>query len=1095
MWGNAEEAATLSADHPLTSSILRTTSALHTPLSSPQWQELLHQYELLVHIEKDTDEIIYTACANTVAHAPSSSNLAALTLHTSRMLQDLHSTLNNTDKKKSEVSSKIVLVGKARATCGALNWLRILSHALISAASTKDEDYIVEAFTYTPRSTSTTTTAPPTPSSTSSNRTNKSTKSSKKYKPKQRNAALELIHALLSFLSTIGANNTFSKHLEIAEIYDASILSMSLLLVLLSTQLYSPMKSSYQCQKEETKVDEKHQHQNHFLNLIMKESFLRRNQHLKFRNDDASTSLHASAIQGFTSSSSTSPITPPENYATSILSSTLTLLLSRPKPPSRSLIAYKSTLTTSIIHEIAKTKHFVLSKDGMYECHDIVLSTKPQLMEKDHRRGLLKKTPSQHIVTPSTESTSSPTTTQSSSLDVLGGDGQPLAPPSSTSLSTTSNLIITSSFMKSATQNVLHLSSTILFLPIRLMFLALNIWSRGSSFSSRQHRSFSLATNSDDTKSNSYEQMKITKLQSSSKDNKQYTNDVLYITDSPLADLGCALFLLLTNNCRYSFFEGEEEIQNPFRQELERLNDNRWEGRVTAPISTSGTAPFLLEEESTSTTPACQKLLSINFEYLFESFGKTLHTELSSLVLYTLLQSSPIFAASVAVRSDLDTLVLPLLRTLYFSSAVLPPSQQQQQQLSKHHHHPFRTSSQIYLLLILLLLFTQDPSFGPDSFRRIILPSIPWYKERSLKSISLGSILILSCLRSLSYNLNRGEGDAFWLSNVCAVLLNISPHVEGLHEYACMRLVSVSVGCMKRFRSLIVRERGVGGGVGGEYIVPEEGDLSSLVGMYGETCRTLLQLLKHAVRPKVVETNIHLVYALAYYQTDFYNAIAAFDDFMLEDDDGFVGVGSSNGGGLDGVQASPFQPTEIGILPLIISKADSIIRKDHQTRTATEAMEILKQSVHELKNIRVSSQTTMSLSSSGVVMVEPLDSTSAATRDRSNSIDSLSSTCGSEAGDFAFTYEEEVDPEVFFIPYVWDVIVCVATSSCLAGVAEWEKDQICVFSLLEGGDKEEDDELVENAKEEGYNVENNGNEGASTSSTSGTYGANGLDVV
>jgi len=63
--------------------------------------------------------------------------------------------------------------------------------------------------------------------------------------------------------------------------------------------------------------------------------------------------------------------------------------------------------------------------------------------------------------------------------------------------------------------------------------------------------------------------------------------------------------------------------------------------------------------------------LTINFEELFHSFGGILHNEVGSLVLYTLLQSSPIFAKSLAVRSgnDLENLVLPLLRTLYVSSS------------------------------------------------------------------------------------------------------------------------------------------------------------------------------------------------------------------------------------------------------------------------------------------------------------------------------------------------------------------------------------------------------------------------------------------
>jgi hypothetical protein len=50
-----------------------------------------------------------------------------------------------------------------------------------------------------------------------------------------------------------------------------------------------------------------------------------------------------------------------------------------------------------------------------------------------------------------------------------------------------------------------------------------------------------------------------------------------------------------------------------------------------------------------------------------------------------------------------------------------------------------------------------------------------------------------------------------------------------------------------------------------------------------------------------------------------------------------------------------------------------------------------------------------------------------------------------EHEDFIFTYEEEADPEIFFVPYVWEVIVCVVTSSSVA----WDKNRIQIFPLLD----------------------------------------------
>jgi hypothetical protein len=53
--------------------------------------------------------------------------------------------------------------------------------------------------------------------------------------------------------------------------------------------------------------------------------------------------------------------------------------------------------------------------------------------------------------------------------------------------------------------------------------------------------------------------------------------------------------------------------------------------------------------------------------------------------------------------------------------------------------------------------------------------------------------------------------------------------------------------------------------------------------------------------------------------------------------------------------------------------------------------------------------------------------------------------------EFTFTYEEEADPEIFFVPYVWEVIVCVVSSSSI----EWDKNRIIVFPLLDVQEVEE----------------------------------------
>merc|ERR1711862_992446 len=44
-------------------------------------------------------------------------------------------------------------------------------------------------------------------------------------------------------------------------------------------------------------------------------------------------------------------------------------------------------------------------------------------------------------------------------------------------------------------------------------------------------------------------------------------------------------------------------------------------------------------------------------------------------------------------------------------------------------------------------------------------------------------------------------------------------------------------------------------------------------------------------------------------------------------------------------------------------------------------------------------------------------------------------------GDFTFIYEEDIHPEVFFVPYIWEVVVKVVTHNFL----EWNLDNISLF--------------------------------------------------
>jgi hypothetical protein len=654
------------------------------------------------------------------------------------------------------------------------------------------------------------------------------------------------------------------------------------------------------------------------------------------------------------------------NEPMALLSSCLNWLVERPAPPRRSIASHYVELTKAVAHQMTD---LVISSDGMYEDSCIVLSAAPKV-EDDTAPSTSK--PALPLQTTSNDQTGHNLTTVAMGTD----DSVALTSKGHDSRDVKSLDRRPSQLVLQPIRSILLLSSTVLLLPIRLVRLAFTVLGR------KQNTLLPGEVSQDD---HSLFQQIVTNSENSSW-NK--TNNILLLTDSPIADLGTALLLLASNNYRAHSINGQNALRNPFRVELALLNDTRWVKEVARRQSDSSLLPLSSNVGDSQTLSS----LSINFEHLFESFGRICHTELGALTLYTMLLSSPIFAESVAARSDLDLVIVPLLRSLYFSSVMTHSNRSQKKETGSHltpfkplsqTDKPFRSQSQLYVILILLLIFSQDPSFGRDSFRRVSIPSVKWYKERQIKAISLGSMIVVVLLRVVSFNLNLLQ-DEFLLSNCIAVLLNLSPHIAQLHKYVATRLVSVTTSCFKRYVALLDENGG---------IPEEEGDLSTPLGMHGETCRTLLQLIKHSIRPKHIEENIHLAYALLLEQRDIETIC----------------------------QHASMNKSDLTPIVDLIQKANSIIERHGTGRSAVEAQQTLKLNAAELK--------------SGV---------SDEARGRTSSADSIASEA-TDLGNLTFTYEEEADPEVFFVPYLWDVIVGALTTSTL----EWSRDKILVFPLNE----------------------------------------------
>lgn len=126
-----------------------------------------------------------------------------------------------------------------------------------------------------------------------------------------------------------------------------------------------------------------------------------------------------------------------------------------------------------------------------------------------------------------------------------------------------------------------------------------------------------------------------------------------------------------------------------------------------------------------------------------------------------------------------------------------------------------------------------------------------------------------------------------------------------------------------------------------------------------------------------------------------------------------------------------------------MTEANELIQKA-PNRSAEKSMEELRNNSHVFKGLKVKD---------GRRRVHSINST--------DSIDSdISDSTMNGMADFKFTYEEEADPETFFIPYLWSVIVCTVASS----LVEWDKRNIKVFAITHHarGAKEDDAPLNDN---------------------------------
>jgi hypothetical protein len=242
------------------------------------------------------------------------------------------------------------------------------------------------------------------------------------------------------------------------------------------------------------------------------------------------------------------------------------------------------------------------------------------------------------------------------------------------------------------------------------------------------------------------------------------------------------------------------------------------------------------------------QLVRIPFASLFDTLGMCLADESAVLLLYSLVHGNPDFLEYVLVRTDMDTLLMPLLENLY--------------------NAPRRTSNQIYMVLIILLILSQDSSFNAG-IHKLILPSVPWYQERLLHQTSLGSLMVIILIRTVKYNLSKLR-DVYLHTNCLATLANMAPHVHRLSSYASQRLVSLFDMLSRKYTRLaelkndkmhLSNESRDGDNL------PE--DLSTELHIYTDFLRLVLEII-NAILTYALPRNPEVVYAIMHRQEVFH---------------------------------------------------------------------------------------------------------------------------------------------------------------------------------------------------------------------------------
>ncbi|DAZ97807.1 TPA: hypothetical protein N0F65_002477 [Lagenidium giganteum] len=398
----------------------------------------------------------------------------------------------------------------------------------------------------------------------------------------------------------------------------------------------------------------------------------------------------------------------------------------------------------------------------------------------------------------------------------------------------------------------------------------------------------------------------------------------------PLADRSVLVLLVLLQSCR----DGENAV-NPYRDAVCGIVDSEESSEDCDTVQ-------LKTGESRA------KAMELPYSKIFCALGRKAPYESSHLLLYTLMYTNTMMHDATLARCDVSQLMLPLLETLYHAKAVEP--------------------SRIYMLVIVLLTYTQDAGFVRDAHTQMVVHNVPWYSERYILDVSLGSLMMVIFTRLIQRNITQFQ-DSFIHVNAFAGLSNLARYAENIHMYAAQSMVELIDLLAKKEAKLVERME----------TTPEPEMDETLVqrrSAYIEFIRLLLGVTSSCLKVKLLPRNPQLIYSLVY-RAETFDKLQQHPEFTHQ------------------VNNGPVWSTLSRFRTLIESKTGQDDTLDVET--------VLSVIRSECTSLLASS------ASSGIHGNGPPPS-------RRGSDACL------EDEEASYRYEEETDPEQFFIPYIWNLI-------------------------------------------------------------------------